>query len=219
MSDLNQIQTALERLFNDEEQRIVFWNDPEREFQGTLPFLMLDGVTTLRLDEVAALEAKIRIERDEPTGKFLLGITGNGANNGFASDDHVYVFSINQSTGVITPVTGSPFATQFTPANLAVNPNGTFVYTFNQTVTSISPMEGFQFNTTTGALTPLTTSPFAALTAPAGVFDESGAYLFMHPGTTLTVVSVDSSTGALTSIGSPISAIGLPVAWAATDPH
>ena len=72
MSDLNQITTALERLFNEEGQRIVFWNDPEREFQNTLPFLMLDGVTTLRLDQLGALEIKIRLERDEPTSKFLL---------------------------------------------------------------------------------------------------------------------------------------------------
>ena len=54
MSDLNQINTALERLFNEEGQRIVFWNDPDQEFQNTLPFIMLDGVTTLRLDEVGA---------------------------------------------------------------------------------------------------------------------------------------------------------------------
>lgn len=31
----------------------------------TLPFLELDGVTTLRLDEVGALEAKIRLEREQ----------------------------------------------------------------------------------------------------------------------------------------------------------
>lgn len=72
MSDLHQIQSALERLFNEEGKRIVFWNDPEVEFQNTLPFIMLDGVTTLRLDEVGALEAKIRLEREEPNGKFLL---------------------------------------------------------------------------------------------------------------------------------------------------
>ena len=30
MSDLDQIHTALERLFNEEGQRIVFWNDPEQ---------------------------------------------------------------------------------------------------------------------------------------------------------------------------------------------
>lgn len=72
MSDLNQIRTALERLFNEEGQRIVFWNDPDQEFLTNVPLLELDGVTTLRLDEVGALEAKIRLEREEPTGKFLL---------------------------------------------------------------------------------------------------------------------------------------------------
>ncbi|WLD11910.1 BREX-1 system phosphatase PglZ type A [Planctellipticum variicoloris] len=72
MSDLNQIHTALDRLFNQDGQRIVFWNDPDREFLNLLPFLSLDGVTTLRLDEVGALEAKIRLEREVPTGKFLL---------------------------------------------------------------------------------------------------------------------------------------------------
>jgi hypothetical protein len=75
MSDLDQINTALERLFNEEGQRIVFWNDPEKEFQSTLAFVMLDGVTTLRLDQVGALEAKIRLEREEPNGKFLLYAT------------------------------------------------------------------------------------------------------------------------------------------------
>ena len=72
MSDLNQIHTALNRLFNEEGQRIVFWNDPDQEFFMTVPLLELDGVTTLRLDEVGALEAKIRLEREEPHGKFLL---------------------------------------------------------------------------------------------------------------------------------------------------
>jgi uncharacterized protein (TIGR02687 family) len=72
MSDLKQITTALDRLFNEEGQRIVFWNDPDQEFQSTLPSLSLDGVTTLRLDKIGALEVKIRLERTEPTGKFLL---------------------------------------------------------------------------------------------------------------------------------------------------
>ena len=72
MSDLNQITAGLERLFLQEGHRIVFWNDPEREFQNVLPFLCLDGVTVLRLDEVGSLEAKIKVERDRPTDRFLL---------------------------------------------------------------------------------------------------------------------------------------------------
>ncbi|MEI8374798.1 MAG: BREX-1 system phosphatase PglZ type A [Planctomycetota bacterium] len=72
MSDLNQINAALERLFNEEGHRIVFWNDPEREFLNTLPYLLLDSVTTIRLDEAGALEVKMRLERDDPTGKYLV---------------------------------------------------------------------------------------------------------------------------------------------------
>lgn len=72
MTDNNRIIVALERLFNEEGHRIVFWNDPDQEFQSTFPSVILEGVTTLRLDEVGALEAKIRLEREDPTGKFLL---------------------------------------------------------------------------------------------------------------------------------------------------
>lgn len=70
--DTTQIHAALDRIFNTEGQRIVFWNDPEREFQNVLPFILLDHVNVLRLDEVGALEAKIRMEQDDPTGRFLL---------------------------------------------------------------------------------------------------------------------------------------------------
>ena len=72
MTDIKQINDALDRVFNEEEQRIVFWNDPEREFQNILPFLLLENVTLLRLDETGALGVKLRIERDDPTGRYLL---------------------------------------------------------------------------------------------------------------------------------------------------
>ena len=41
MSDLKQIQTALNRLFHEEAHRIVFWNDPDQEFVETVPSLAL----------------------------------------------------------------------------------------------------------------------------------------------------------------------------------
>src|SRR5271166_3710859 len=72
MTDIKQINDALDRIFNDEGQRIVFWNDPECEFNNTLPFLLLDKVTILRLDETPALEVKLRIEREDPEGRYLL---------------------------------------------------------------------------------------------------------------------------------------------------
>jgi uncharacterized protein (TIGR02687 family) len=72
VSDFKQIHSALHRVFHEEDQRIVFWNDPDREFLDALPTIVVDGVTPVRLDQVGALEVKIRVERTEPTTKFLL---------------------------------------------------------------------------------------------------------------------------------------------------
>ena len=69
---VNQINAALERIFNEEKVRIVFWNDPEREFIHSLPYILLEDVNVLKLDEVGAFETKIRIERNDPEGRYLL---------------------------------------------------------------------------------------------------------------------------------------------------
>ncbi len=69
--DTKQINDALDRIFREEDARIVFWNDPEREFLTVLPFLLLDGVTTIRLDQEPALGVKIRLGSEDPTGKRL----------------------------------------------------------------------------------------------------------------------------------------------------
>ncbi len=161
--------------------------------------------------------------RSEPTGKFLVGVTGDGANNGFGPDNHVYVFSIDQTSGALTQVSGSPFPTTSIPGDLAVNPNGTLVYTFNNVVNSptpgLTPVEGFQLDTTSGQLSPLAGSPFQGILAPHGFFDQSGAFLFLHPSGTVEVVSVDPATGALVAIGSPVTGVGLGEALAVTDAH
>ena len=70
--DVAQITAALDQVFNDEQVRIVFWNDPDGEFAGSLPDIDLEGVEVLKLDEVGALEAKVRIEQDDPAGRYLL---------------------------------------------------------------------------------------------------------------------------------------------------
>ena len=71
--DNTKIEKALARLYNEEGQRIVFWNDPDLEFAITLSLLNLpEGVNILRLDQVGALEAKIRLEREDPEGRYLI---------------------------------------------------------------------------------------------------------------------------------------------------
>ena len=71
--DTKQVNDALDKLFQGE--RIVFWNDPDREFVGYLTgqlFSPIEGVKVIRLDQTGALEAKLLIERGEPDSKFLI---------------------------------------------------------------------------------------------------------------------------------------------------
>jgi len=166
------------------------------------------------------LSISIATLHSEPTGKFLVGVTGNGANNGVGTaDNHVYVFSIDQSTGALSQVSGSPFATTLIPADLAVHPNGTLVYTFNGTVNGLTGVEGFQLDTSSGQLTALAGSPFKGMVAPHGFFDQSGSFLFLHPSDTIEVASVDSATGALIAIGSPVTGVGQSEILAVADAH
>ncbi len=55
-----------------EQSRIVFWHDPDRDFEEVLDELCLEGVSLLRLDEHPALAVKVRLEQEDPTGRYLL---------------------------------------------------------------------------------------------------------------------------------------------------
>lgn len=75
--DTKQLTAALDRLFNEEGKRIVFWHDPDREFLEFVDnpsSLLFDNTTVniVRLDQASALETKIRLEREDPTGRYLL---------------------------------------------------------------------------------------------------------------------------------------------------
>lgn len=70
--DVAQLQDALTRKFDEEKRRLVFWNDPEGEFQSALAELDLDGVEILRLDQLPALELKIRLEQEDTQSRYLL---------------------------------------------------------------------------------------------------------------------------------------------------
>ena len=70
--ELQRIEQGLGRLFQTEEYRIVFWHDPAREFEEVLDELGLADVSLLRLDEQPALAVKVRLELEDPTGRYLL---------------------------------------------------------------------------------------------------------------------------------------------------
>ncbi len=165
--------------------------------------------------------------RGDASGKYLIGVRNNtvGVNA-------VYVFSIAQSgsnAGAIAPVTGSPFATTFVPFSFAVQPNtgGTLVYTFsiNATQTGYNPIEGFQLNTTSGALTAATGSPYSGVSNGFwGQFDQSGTLLFVNGGvingSTVTTYLGAMSVGSDGVLTQPTSQLTLATSgfWTVTDP-
>lgn len=161
----------------------------------------------------------------EPSGNYLLGISGK-VQFLFGSDDKsLYVYNIDQTSGALSAAVGSPFATVYAPFNITVQPtstNGEFIYSFgfDDSGVGTNPIEAYQLNTSTGALTAVAGSPFNGLSSTAwGQFDQSGLYLFGYspatPDVSLAVINV-SSTGVLseTLASTPLTTGGY---WAPAD--
>ncbi len=69
--DLRKITDGINQLFT-EDNRIVFWNDANAEFEEVIDSLNLDDIVVLNLDKEGELAVKIRIECEEPEKRFLL---------------------------------------------------------------------------------------------------------------------------------------------------
>ena len=130
--------------------------------------------TTGALTSLGSIAPSMAMIASEPSGKYILGITGTTA--------EVHTFGISSTSGSAgTLAELSTSSTTLAPVSLAVDPNGAWVYTFNQStfggLATAQPMEGYTLGTN-GSLTALGTSPFTGLNAGIGLFDQSGEYLF-----------------------------------------
>ncbi len=123
------------------------------------------------------------------------------------NSNSISAFSIDQKTGILTAVTGSPFATAAGPSSLAISSNVLFVA--NQAAGGVS---AYTFDANSGALTPVSGSPFAAGTSPTGL-DVAGNFLYVADQAANAVVAFSvGSGGALTPLsGSPFPAGTAPV--------
>ncbi len=126
----------------------------------------------------------------DPTGKFLyLAIVGSTI-IGVAND--LYAFTIDPSTGALTPVSGSPFPSQPAIGNsIAINPAGKFLYAGGEDYNSIDSISEFSIDATTGTLTSI--SQAGCLGAPFG--PEPRMYGPSYS------VAVDPTEGFLLSLG------------------
>lgn len=135
----------------------------------------------------------------DPSGKFLLGVSWQ------IGDNNIHVYSINSSTGALTAA--GTTLTNGTPRNIAVHPNGEWVYTFSEDPTTVAQeaVEGFDFDSSTGALSNMSGSPFTSIIANGGIIEQSGQFLFglgitqqtVGSENTITPYTIDASSGAL----------------------
>lgn len=136
-------------------------------------------------------------------GQIVVDPTGSFVYVAITATNQVAAFSITPSSGVLTPVPGSPFAAGGGASAMTTfnnSPGNDFLYVSDTTAGTIS---GYSINPTTGALSPLAGSPFA-ITATTLATDISGGHLYASSATGVMVFSIDPSTGALTQIGSPV---------------
>jgi 6-phosphogluconolactonase (cycloisomerase 2 family) len=118
----------------------------------------------------------------------------------------VSVFSVDPSTGFLTPVAGSPFATSTAPdanpVSASFSPNGGLLAVDNANSDTISM---FSVNPATGFLTATSNSPVAISTPEAVAFSPDGLLAIADGApAAISVFSVDQSTGALSPVaGSP----------------
>lgn len=141
-----------------------------------------------------------------PTSPYLYAFSHNGNNAAYVSG-----YKIDAATGALTSVPGSPFLVNDIPSICAISPGGNFLFSGGG---AYSGVDGFSINASTGSLTPVSGSPylqsaFFSANSPGWdnytsmQFSPSGDYLYLGPYP-ITVFNVNSLTGVLTLVGSPV---------------
>jgi 6-phosphogluconolactonase (cycloisomerase 2 family) len=159
----------------------------------------------------------------DPAGKFAV-VSGTNSIAGFA---------IDQSTGALTPVSGSPFAAT-SPGILAVEPSGKVLLASVAFDALVAPsgVSSFLIDGSSGALTPVSGSPFASGRNPGYFsFNLSGSVAYEantglwnngngDPATSsVSSFAVNTSTGVLTNVaGSATATDNLPQNEVVVDP-
>ena len=70
--NLSQLTQGLDKAFNQEGYRIVFWYDPDVAFESDLNKIALDDINVVNMREQSAFGMKLKLERKDATGRYLL---------------------------------------------------------------------------------------------------------------------------------------------------
>jgi 6-phosphogluconolactonase len=138
----------------------------------------------------------------DPAGKFAYWVAQTGTATNGSPITGVVAFSINVTSGALTPVAGGPSATGATA--MAIDPAGTYAYVVQSTGVSV-----YSVDATTGALTAVAGSLVAAGTSPDHIsIDPLGKYVYVSNSgsNNFSGYSINATTGLLTPVpGSPFS--------------
>ena len=118
--------------------------------------------------------------------------------------NYIDAYQIDQRTGTLTPVPGSPFPGDQAsfPTSIVIDPLGRFVYVTNVGSPAFSSVSAYKLVGSTGALSQIKGSPFTSPVASKGVvwltFHASRAFADWLDGSgAVTTYSIDAKSGAL----------------------
>ena len=139
----------------------------------------------------------------DPAGAFLYVAN--------AASSNISVFSIDGSSGALSPVANSPFSIGVAPLNMQLTPSGNFLF-----VTIASPSSGLivGFSVNAGMLARASVTPSDGINPYGLAIDPSGTYLYAanSGSNTVSIFSIDSSGGLKEVPNSPLGVGSVPAA-------
>jgi 6-phosphogluconolactonase (cycloisomerase 2 family) len=134
----------------------------------------------------------------DPSGRFAYALGSSGISE----------FTINASTGALTPVTGSYASPAGTaPVSITIDPSDKFLYVVNQETSGIGgSVSAYTIDGGTGALTAVSGSAIATGEGPLSlVIDPTGRFAYVNnvddsPGGDISGYTIDPTSGALTAM-------------------
>jgi 6-phosphogluconolactonase len=174
-------------------QKFLYILDPLSSSIAEFAIDPQSGATTLtgKIPAQGQLPVGLAIE---PKGRFLY--TAN------ASSNNISGFTVNSITGVLTPMTGSPFSAGGMPMSLSVTPDGLFLYALNSSSGSVS---SYSINQATGVLSHTKDYILNGQWPSTIAIDPTGRYLFtVNTGSQNVSEYAIGTAGVLTEVaGSP----------------
>jgi 6-phosphogluconolactonase len=150
-----------------------------------------------------------------PGASFLY--VGNAGSNDISVFAACTVASTTCSSpnGLLSAITGSPFAAGLNPVSLAVTPGGAFLYAADEGSNQVS---GYKVGQNNGALTPTTTATFSVGTSPTWIaIPPNGGFVYVanFGSASISAYGINTTNGFLAQVtGSPYSVSTAPSALA-----